>query len=69
MTCTNCTQGRVYDLACNDCRVRLVVSCRSRKAPGIARRQQDAMLNAIERNQGRAARQQTIDEIKGAQAA
>lgn len=69
MSCARCNEGRVYDLKCQPCRVRLVVSCRSKRAPGIARRQQEAMLAAIERNQGRAARTQTIEELRAKEAA
>lgn len=65
MACANCTESSIYDMACQPCRVRLVKSCRSTKTPRIARQQQEGMLACIERMAGPAAREATINELKG----
>lgn len=65
MTCTNCTESRVYDAHCQPCRVRLVSSCRSTSAPKVARKQQDGMLAYIERRAGAKALEMTINELRG----
>lgn len=64
MTCTNCTESSTYDAHCQPCRVRLVKSCRSTKAPRIARQQQEGMLACIERMAGSKAREMTINELR-----
>lgn len=56
--------GSIYDTACIDCCVRLIRSCRSAKAPRIARKQQEAMLALIERRHGLEAREATIQRLK-----
>ena len=65
MSCTNCTESRVYDAFCQPCRVRLVSSCRSTSAPSVARKQQNGMLAYIERRAGAMAKEMTISELRG----
>lgn len=58
-----CT-GSTYDTNCLECCARLIRSCRSTKAPKIARHQQEVMLALIERRHGLQAREATIQKLK-----
>lgn len=69
MTCQSCTVNCRFDLSCMACCVRLVASCRSVRAPSVARTQQNAMLALIERHRGTHDRQRVIDALRAGERA
>lgn len=68
MTCTSCTEPRVYDLTCQSCCTRLVASARSTAAPRVAKAQQLGMLALVDRMPGKCSAESTISELKGERA-